>query len=196
MKKYRTRPEVDLGEREAVSTIRARYAQALERGMSIEAATAYANGRGEEAASTQVVPPTTITSTKIPDTAYLATAERREQQRAVVIPDDWQSLPYVPRTAGAPNLKALASQVSDTPISNKNEAIAAIEAEIALRAAESDDQGNAPDPVAIPDDWQGLPLPERIALAVNFTDDSVQTEADVERVIQTELARRAVQSNG
>lgn len=60
--------------------------------------------------------------------------EPRAQQLAVVIPDDWRDLPYIPRKSGDPCLKSLASSVSSDPITSKDKAIAAIEAEIAKRA--------------------------------------------------------------
>lgn len=61
-------------------------------------------------------------------------AEPRAEQLAVAIPDDWRELPYIPRKAGEPSLKSLASRVSDAPIVSKAVAIAAIEAEIEKRA--------------------------------------------------------------
>lgn len=57
-----------------------------------------------------------------------ATAEPREKQAAVVIPDNWRELPW-------PRLRSLASQVSDDPIVNRPVAVAAIEAEIARRSS-------------------------------------------------------------
>lgn len=57
-----------------------------------------------------------------------ATAEPREKQAAVVIPDNWRELPW-------PRLRSLASQVSDDPIVNRPVAVAAIEAELARRSA-------------------------------------------------------------
>lgn len=66
-------------------------------------------------------------------TVSVRTAEPREQQAGVPIPADWRDLPYLPRSAGEPCLRALASQVSSTPILNKALAIEAIEAELARR---------------------------------------------------------------
>jgi hypothetical protein len=67
------------------------------------------------------------------DRSTSRTAEPREQQAAVPIPDDWESLPYLPRSAGEPCLRALASQVSSVPILNKALAVDAIKAELARR---------------------------------------------------------------
>lgn len=62
----------------------------------------------------------------IPDTAYLPTAEPREKQEAVEIPDDWKSLKWFA-------LRSLASKISDEPIKTMEQAVAAIEAELARR---------------------------------------------------------------
>lgn len=62
----------------------------------------------------------------IPETAYLPTSERREEQSRVEIPDDWE-------LAGWVELRRLASSVSDHPIINKEQAIRAIQAEIERR---------------------------------------------------------------
>ena len=67
------------------------------------------------------------------DRSTSRTAEPREQQAAVPIPADWRDLPYLPRSAGEPCLRALASQVSSVPILNKALAIEAIKAELARR---------------------------------------------------------------
>jgi hypothetical protein len=62
----------------------------------------------------------------IPPTAYLPTAERRTEQAAVEIPFDWQQAPWA-------DLRRLAASVSDTPIVNRKQAEAAIEAELERR---------------------------------------------------------------
>lgn len=77
--------------------------------------------------------PTAKAGQTAPDRPAPRTVEPREQQAAIPIPPDWRELPYLPRSAGEPCLRALASQVSDTPIMNKASAIEAIEAELARR---------------------------------------------------------------
>lgn len=64
---------------------------------------------------------------EIPETAYLRTAETRAEQAAVEIPDDWRSLKWFA-------LRSLASKISDTPIKTSEDAVAAIEAELARRS--------------------------------------------------------------
>lgn len=178
----RRRAAVDPAEREAINETRRRFYEALERGLSHDAAVAYS--RGEAAPALTVAPKP---EGGAGDGADCTTCETREAQRAVDL-TGWESLPYIPREAGAPNLKALASQVSNTPIRNKAEAEAAIRAEIALRAKE-DAETNAA--VAISDGWESLPVEDRIALASKLTTEEVKTEGDAERIIQIELARRA-----
>jgi hypothetical protein len=54
---------------------------------------------------------------------------------AVVIPEDWQELPWTQRTGDdGPTLRALASAISDAPVINKSQAIEVIEAELKRRA--------------------------------------------------------------
>ena len=172
---------VDPAERESINETRRRFSEALASGMSHDDATAYANrGAGSLPAAPSANPDPSLDSTS-------PTTDSREAQRAVDL-TGWESLPYIPREAGAPNLKALASQVSNSPIRNKKEAEAAIQAEIALRAKE-DAEANAA--VAISDGWESLSVEERIALASKLTTEEVKTEGDAERVIQIELARRA-----
>lgn len=55
------------------------------------------------------------------------TAETHETRAAVVIPDGWKDLSWQER-------RSIASKLSDTPISNGEEANAAIEAELARRS--------------------------------------------------------------
>lgn len=62
----------------------------------------------------------------VPETAYLRTAEPRVEQSAVEIPDDWKTLKWFA-------LRSLASRVSDTPIKTMEDAVAAIETELARR---------------------------------------------------------------
>jgi hypothetical protein len=68
-----------------------------------------------------------------PATTGLITTQA-EDPAAVVIPDDWQSLPWSQTGRGA-SLRALAAAVSPTPILNKPQAVEAISAELARRAA-------------------------------------------------------------
>lgn len=64
-----------------------------------------------------------------PAAAPSRTSEPRSQQAVVVIPADWQeNLPW-------PSLRSLASQVSDTPIRNRADAVAAIQTELSRRAS-------------------------------------------------------------
>lgn len=57
-------------------------------------------------------------------------------EKQVPIPDDWRELPWVsPREPGGQTLRGLASAFSEQPIRSKDDAIGAIEAEIAKRAA-------------------------------------------------------------
>lgn len=177
----RRRAAVDPAEREAINETRRRFSEALASGMSHDDATAYANG-GKVS-----LPSAPVQNAQPPEGGKSDTTESREAQRAVDL-TGWESLPYIPREAGAPNLKALASQVSNSPIRNKKEAEAAIQAEIALREKE-DAETRAE--VAISDGWESLPVDERIALASKLTTEEVKTEGDAERIIQIELARRA-----
>jgi hypothetical protein len=62
----------------------------------------------------------------IPPTAYLPTAEKPTEQAAVEIPFGWQQSPWA-------DLRRLAAAVSDTPIVNKEQAIAAIDTELKRR---------------------------------------------------------------
>lgn len=176
------RAAVDPVEREAINETRRRFYEGLALGMSHDAAVAYSKGKD---VAVMAVDPKQEGGAG--DGAHCTTCETREAQRAVDL-TGWDSLPYIPREAGAPNLKALASQVSNSPIRNKKEAEAAIQAEIALRAKE-DAEANAA--VAISDGWESLSGEERIALASKLTTEEVKTEGDAERVIQIELARRA-----
>lgn len=70
--------------------------------------------------------PTQPNVDRIPETAYLPTAERREQQRAAEIPGDWQQMRWA-------DLRRLAASVCDYPVRNKNDAFLAIESEIKRR---------------------------------------------------------------
>lgn len=56
------------------------------------------------------------------------TAEPAEERAAVAIPEDWQKLPW-------DALKSLAAKLTDDPVKTKVDAVAAIEAEVARRAA-------------------------------------------------------------
>lgn len=59
-----------------------------------------------------------------------------EALSAVQIPDDWRDLPWTKaETEGGLTLRSLASSVSTVPVLNKAQATAAVEAEIARRAA-------------------------------------------------------------
>ncbi|PWJ81497.1 hypothetical protein C7441_11029 [Pseudaminobacter salicylatoxidans] len=180
MRLYR-RSAVDTIEREAIAETRRRFMEALERGLSHDEAVAYANGH-------ETLPTAPAPASNTPaSTSNPSTVEPREKQRAVDL-TGWEELPYVPRSAGAPNLKALASQVSNDPIRNKVQAEEAIRAELALREKEDAEARAA---VTIPDGWEALTVGERIALAATLTTDTVETEGDAERVIQIELARRS-----
>lgn len=163
-------------DREAIAATRQRYYDATARGLPMADAIAYANGGELKEPKPEPAKP------------LQGAQETAEARRAVVIPDDWQTLPYVPRTRGGPNLKAFAAQFSDEPILNKKQAEEAVLAEIALRAK---DKAATLSGIVIPDDWQGQPLEDQVKLASQFTAEEVKTAGDVERVIQTELARRA-----
>lgn len=52
---------------------------------------------------------------------------------SVVIPDDWSDLPWTQRSGEGTSLRALASAISDGPVTNKADAIAVVEAELARR---------------------------------------------------------------
>lgn len=56
---------------------------------------------------------------------------------AIVIPENWRDLPWTQRTADDVSLRKLASAISDAPITNKTDAIAAVEAELERRAGET-----------------------------------------------------------
>lgn len=56
------------------------------------------------------------------------TAEPREEQLAIEIPEDWKTMKWFA-------LRSLAAKVANDPINDMNGAVAAIEAEIARRAA-------------------------------------------------------------
>jgi len=60
--------------------------------------------------------------------AHPRTAEPPANQAAVEIPADWRDMKFFA-------IKSLASKVSNTPITDKADAVSAIEAEIARRAA-------------------------------------------------------------
>lgn len=62
----------------------------------------------------------------VPTTAYLRTAEPRDRQSAVEIPDGWRDLPW-------PEKRALAAKVTDVPVINSAQASEAIEAELVRR---------------------------------------------------------------
>lgn len=62
----------------------------------------------------------------VPETAYLRTSEPRVTQEAVEIPSDWKALKWFA-------MRSLASKVSDVPIKTMDDAVAAIEAELARR---------------------------------------------------------------
>ena len=171
----------DAAERESIAETRRLYYEGLERGMSIADAVAYSKGEAKLAPA-----PVKSGQTDAP-APQQSEADLRAAHRAVDL-TGWEDLPYVPRTAGAPNLKALATQVATGPIRNKADAEAAIRAELDLRAKEDGEQRGAID---IPEGWQSLSLPEQIVIASQFTSDEIKTEGDVERIIQTELARRA-----
>lgn len=53
---------------------------------------------------------------------------------SIEIPADWKALPWTAK-GGAPSLRSLASKLSETPVLNKAQGEAAIEAELARRAA-------------------------------------------------------------
>lgn len=61
-----------------------------------------------------------------PASAYLPTSEKPQDQAAVVLPADWEQMPWA-------DLRRLAASVSDYPIINKEQAFAAIRNEITRR---------------------------------------------------------------
>lgn len=54
---------------------------------------------------------------------------------AVVIPDDWQDLPWNTPDEGGPSLRALGTAIRGAPVVSKADAAEAIEAELAKRGA-------------------------------------------------------------
>lgn len=58
-----------------------------------------------------------------------------EERRALAIPDDWRELAWTQRAGDGEGLtlRGLASALSDEPVSNKTQATAVIEAELARR---------------------------------------------------------------
>lgn len=71
-------------------------------------------------------PPVVTEDTPPAKVANRSTAESREEQLAVEIPDDWKSLKWFA-------LRSLASKVSSDPVNKMEDAVAAIEAELARR---------------------------------------------------------------
>lgn len=130
MKRWKRPTDEDMAERQRIRAIReAHYARAA--AFVPEAAATEISLTKPQA--TVSIEPETIVPLARDDGGRRGVSEPREQQVAVHIPDDWESLPYLPRSAGEPCLRALASQVSSTPILNKALAIEAIEAELARR---------------------------------------------------------------
>lgn len=121
----------------------------------------------------------------------MSTVETKEERAAIVIPDDWRALAW-------PALKSLASKLSDQPIRDKEDAVKAVEAEVAARAAAVVAEPVAPiivpppepvrviAPVTIPPDWhETMTVSQIIDLARQFDPAGNPVE-----VIRAELARR------
>jgi len=111
-----------------VSLVRQRYQRALDGGMSIADATSFANGI--PAPSRQPVrldPPR-------PGAARQQSSggadPRTDSGRRVRVPDNWRDLKWI-APPDEMSIRSLAAQVSPTPVRNKADAIAAIEAYIA-----------------------------------------------------------------
>lgn len=64
-------------------------------------------------------------------------AAREPDAASVTIPDDWRALSWTRPNEEGLSLRALASQVTTEAVVTKDDAIAAIEAELARRAAET-----------------------------------------------------------
>lgn len=69
--------------------------------------------------------------------ASLTPAPPRNDRGKVYLPEDWRDLPWAPKPDQDLSLRSLAAMVSDTPVLNKPQAIAAITAELARRDAEA-----------------------------------------------------------
>jgi hypothetical protein len=122
----------------------------------------------------------------------MSTVETKEERAAVVIPDDWRGLAW-------PALKSLASKLSDEPIRDKDDAVKAVEAEVAARGVAVVAEPVAPAivpppeppvhvvaPVTIPPDWHDkLTVSQIVDLARQFDPAGNPVE-----VIRAELARR------
>lgn len=104
----------------------------------------------------------------------------------VAIPADWRDLPWA-------QMRSLASKVSDEKAGNKEQVIAAIEAEEKRRAEAADKDGApAPDdqPVEIPADWQSLAEDDKIALAADLTGEKAEKVEDAVAAIELALEQR------
>lgn len=82
----------------------------------------------DHVAAVAPLPPPATEPAKLPSTASSTVAETAETRAAVVIPEDWKAQSWQER-------RSLASKLTDAPIHNGEEANAAIEAELAKRAA-------------------------------------------------------------
>lgn len=113
----RRRNVTDDAERVEAEAIRRRYREALDDGMGRDEAVAYANGWPDVRRAGPVTPP-----------AAAGGPETDATRAAVPIPDNWNELPWAA-------LRKLAASVSPSPIVNRVDAVAAVEAELARRAA-------------------------------------------------------------
>jgi hypothetical protein len=126
----------------------------------------------------------------------MSTVETKEERAAVVIPDDWRALAW-------PALKSLASKLSDAPVRDKEDAVKAVETEIAARFGLPVVEPDPPEapvivpppeppvrviaPVTIPPDWHDtMSVAQIIDLA-----RQIDPLGNPVEVIRAELARRS-----
>lgn len=55
----------------------------------------------------------------------------------IVVPEGWRELPWTQRAGDGPSLRSIAASLSATPIITRDDAVAAIEAELARRSEET-----------------------------------------------------------
>lgn len=116
-------------EREEARNVRSRLSAALSMGYSPDEATAHANNPGAAPLEDRRRPtPEAPTPPKAPIAAAGSGEETANPSGEPVIPENWEALPWPAR------LK-LAASVSPTAVSNSEDVVAAIEAEIARRKA-------------------------------------------------------------
>ncbi|PWJ88369.1 hypothetical protein C8D77_11191 [Mesorhizobium loti] len=123
--------EAVLRQRQEIQEQRNRYYQARSDGFSREEANALANGAEVAPAANDRHQEFSMATD---ERAFIEQPDQDEQPAGPIeIPDDWKFLPYLPRSKGGTSLRGLATKLSDQPINSAADAVAAIEAELAMR---------------------------------------------------------------